>query len=69
MPRLSPLAAQVQHLRVSFRDAGARDFCQRPHAGPLHYERLGWGSFRDFASHVENALRELGLDDVTLSLE
>jgi LmbE family N-acetylglucosaminyl deacetylase len=48
--------------RLSFRPAPAYDFTRPPHAGPLLYERFGWGmTGRRWRRHARAALASLGL--------
>jgi N-acetylglucosamine malate deacetylase 2 len=61
-PVLANFRVDVERFRLSPR----YDFTRPPHAGPLHYERIGWnlsgGDWRLFALH---SLRELGLGGIS----
>lgn len=57
-PVLANFGVDVERFRL----APQYDFTRAPHAGRLHYERLGWPlSGDDWRLFARNALRELGL--------
>jgi N-acetylglucosamine malate deacetylase 2 len=58
----SPVLANFGVDMERFRLSPSYDFTRPPHAGALHYERLGWRlSGRDWRLFALGALRELGL--------
>jgi hypothetical protein len=68
---LAPFVAQLHAgtARERFRRAPRYDFQRRPHAGPLHYEMLGWLRCEDWCQLATQALHALDLGDHLLAQE